>query len=141
MSTDFKRKDGQPGRIKKILLIAVSIIVVGGLGTACYFFYSKYQEVKKNPQVVSQQEVTYLTDKVSKLLQLPKDETPTVATVQDKEKLKDQPFFKDSQNGDKLLIYTKAQKAIIYRDAENRIINVGPIAIDSAASTNAKKTE
>lgn len=72
-------------------------------------------------------------EKVGKLLTLPTDEQPTVATVQDKEKLKDQPFFKDAQNGDKLLIYTKAQKAIIYREEGNKLINVGPVTLDTQA--------
>lgn len=71
---------------------------------------------------------------VGKLMVLPSDETPTLATVLDKEQLKDQPFFADSQNGDKILIYTKAKKAIIYRLDGNKLINVGPIILDQTQS-------
>lgn len=75
-----------------------------------------------------------MTEKVGKLIALPADETPTIATVEDKTKLADQAFFSAAENGDKLLIYTKAQKAIVYRPSTNQIINVGPISIDPQAS-------
>lgn len=133
---------GRPsGRLKKALLpllIAFVLLVAGGVS---FVFYTKYKEVKDNPQIVAQQEVDYLTNKVSKLMKLPDDEQPTIATVQDKEKLKEQPFFKDADNGDKLLIYTKAQKAIIYRDKTNTLINVGPIALDNVAPKTEEATK
>jgi hypothetical protein len=71
---------------------------------------------------------------------VPKDETPTLATVTDKTKLKDQPFFKDAENGDQILIFPQAKKAIIYREKENRLINVGPIAITSDKATTQQTT-
>ena len=61
---------------------------------------------------------------------LPTGESPNVATIIDKDKLKDQAFFNNAENGDKVLIYTKAQKAIIYRPSTNKIINVGPITLN-----------
>ena len=64
-----------------------------------------------------------LVDKVSLLTALPTDETPTVATVTDITKLQGQPFFAKAQNGDKVLIYTKNKKAILYRETTNEIIN------------------
>ncbi|HSX30131.1 MAG TPA: hypothetical protein VLE73_06240 [Candidatus Saccharimonadales bacterium] len=72
-----------------------------------------------------------IVGQVAKLIDLPKGETPTIATVQDKAKLKDQAFFANAQNGDKLLIYAQAKKAIIYRATDHRVINVGPIAISA----------
>lgn len=73
-------------------------------------------------------------------LTLPSDEQPTVATVSDPNKLKDQPFFAGAEKDDKLLIYTNSKKAIIYRPSTNKIINVGPIAIsDSGIEQNSTK--
>lgn len=76
-----------------------------------------------------------MVEEVGKIYALPKDETPTIATVIDKEKLKDQPFFANAQNGDKILIYTKAKKAIVYRPKEKVIVNAGPIALDQKSLT------
>ncbi len=63
-------------------------------------------------------------------MELPQGETPTIATVSDKEKLKDQPFFKATENGDVLLAYTKAMQAILDRPNTNKIINVAPINLN-----------
>jgi len=119
--------------LSMILMIALGIIVVI-LGIAAFYFYNQYQQIKKNPNQVAQAETDALVSQVSKLIDLPKDETPTVATVIDKDKLKDQPFFASAQNGDKILIYTKAKKAIVFRPSQNKLINVGPIAIDQGVS-------
>ena len=59
---------------------------------------------------------------VSKLTTLPQGETPTVVTVANLDPLKDQPIFKNAKVGDTLLIFTKAKKAILYRQSENKII-------------------
>lgn len=80
----------------------------------------------------AQAEIDVLVAKVGKLINLPTDEQPTVATVTDASKVKDQTFFKNAQNGDKVLIYQKAQKAILYRPSENRIIEVGAVNINQA---------
>jgi hypothetical protein len=70
---------------------------------------------------------------VSKLIALPTDEKPTIATVTDASKVKSQLFFQNAVNGDIVLIYTKAQKAILYRPSENRIIEVGALNINNQA--------
>jgi hypothetical protein len=81
-------------------------------------------------QAQLQQEVENLVKEVGKLIALPEDEDPTIATVTDVEAAKDQPFFAKAQNGDKVLIYTNARKAILYRPSENRIIEVGLVNIN-----------
>ncbi|MBI2798008.1 hypothetical protein HYX70_01750 [Candidatus Saccharibacteria bacterium] len=115
-----------------VLIIVLGVLIVL-LGVASVYFYLQYQKIKQNPNAVAQQETDVLVKQVGKLITLPTDETPTVATIVDKDKLKDQPFFTNAQNGDKILIYTKAKKAIIYRPKDNKLINVGPIAINQNA--------
>ena len=117
------------------VLPLISIMLIAALAVTAGVFYKKYQDLKSNPSVAANQQTEALVKKVGGLLELPKDETPTIATVEDKNKLKDQPFFKSAENGDKILIYTNARKAIVYRPSSNKIINVGPIAINAASDT------
>jgi hypothetical protein len=55
------------------------------------------------------------------------DEQPTLASVTDKSKLSDQPFFQKAENGDKILIFVQSRKAILYRPSIKKIIDVAPI--------------
>jgi hypothetical protein len=80
-----------------------------------------------------QAEVDGTIAKVGKLITLPADEKPTVATVTDVSKIKNQPFFQNAKNGDIVLVYTKAQKAILYRPTENKIVEVGAVNINNQA--------
>ena len=104
------------------------------------YFYMKYKGAQSrlaNPTEFASNEAKDLVSMVSKLMNLPTEETPTVATVNDKEKLKNQPFFAKSENGDKVLIYTTAKKAILFRPSINKIIDVAPVNIGSTATTSA----
>ena len=112
---------------KHILAILVGVVVLSSV-TAVYF-YSQYSGLVQNPNKVAQEEVTTLVAQVGKLIVLPEGETPTLATVTDPKKLKDQSFFAKAQKGDKVLIYTNAKKAILYNPESNKIVEVAPINI------------
>ena len=117
---------------KKIVILIGIVIVLAIAAFPAYYFYSKYQKTKQlvyNPSLATQEEVKTLVEKVGKLIELPTNETPTIATVSDKEKLKEQPFFTKAENGDKVLIFTQGKKAILYRPSVNKIIEVAPINI------------
>lgn len=108
------------------LVVALIAIVAGA------YYYTQYNSLNtilKNPNVAVEKQTKQLTDQVGKLILLPTDEQPTIATVTDASKLKDQSFFKNAKNGDKVLIYVKAKKAILYDPAKNVIVDVAPVNI------------
>src|SRR5205085_9066834 len=107
-------------------------------GVYYYLQYQKTQQLLKNPTLAAQVEVQTTIDKVAKLMELPKDEEPTLATVTDIKKLNDQRFFRNGRNGDKVLIYTKAQKAILYDPGTDKIIEVESINIGQPTITPAQ---
>lgn len=116
------------------LAVAVIAIVVG----ANYARQSKelqrqIEELKSNPQQVTQDEVKGLVESVGKIIALPEGETPTVATITDREKLKDVPFFTKAENGDKVLIYVNARKAFLYRPSSQKLIEVATINLTPRA--------
>lgn len=118
-----------PMSLKNILLVVSALVVVVAVIAAVYFYqqYTQAQFLLKNPTLVAQQQTNQLVDQVGKLIELPKNEQPTIATVSDVSKLQDQPFFQNAQNDDKVLIYTKAREAILYRPSDNKIIAVAPV--------------
>ncbi len=63
---------------------------------------------------------------VSKDFTLP-DETPSFATVNDVTKLQGQDFFKNAQNGDKVIIFQKSQRAMLYRPSTKKVVEYGPV--------------
>lgn len=136
-----KLKFSRPKRGQVVTSILV-VLALAGFAAAGYM-YSQYTTLKNDPQASQKAQAdktNALKEKIGKLISVPKDETPTLATVTDKTKLKDQPFFKDAENGDQILIFPQAKKAIIYREKENRLINVGPIAITSDKATTQQTT-
>lgn len=106
---------------------------------AAIFAATTYQQLaafKRNPQEAAAAESKALVAQVSKIIVLPVDETPTVATVNNTEPLKDQPFFANAKVGYKVLIYTGAKKAILFDPVGNKIVEVAPINIgDSTKKT------
>ncbi|MFA7308906.1 MAG: hypothetical protein WC045_02425 [Patescibacteria group bacterium] len=139
---DMKDTKGQvsatPRRGGKFVKFLMIIIFLGALGSAGYF-YSQFAKLKKNPNAIAQEEVKTLVAQVGKIFVLPKED-PSVATVLKKEELKDQPFFKNAENGDKVLIYTTAKKAILYRPSTNMVVEVMPLSIGNEADTKKATT-
>ena len=119
--------------IKKNLVLLLSILLVIAIGTSYYFFH-RFSQLSGDSQKVSQEEVRKLVAAVSKLIVLPTDESPTIATVLDPEKLKSQPFFINAKKGDKVLIYANTKKAILYDPVNNKIVEVAPINIGNPAN-------
>ena len=78
------------------------------------------------PSAVSELEAIDILGKVSKLYLIPDGEEPTIATVSDPSVLKGQSFFNLAEKGDKVLIFTKASKAVLYRPSIDKIIEIAP---------------
>lgn len=78
-----------------------------------------------------------IVGKVGKLIVLPKDEIPVTATITDANALiQKEPFYNGSENGDIVLMYQKALKAIIYSPSRNIIVNVGPVYMPQEGQGN-----
>ena len=110
----------------KIINIAISLVALIAIGVGVYFYY-QLKMLRSDPQTIAKEEATGLVSKISKLYLLPIGEEPTIATVSDPTALKNQSFFNLSEKGDKVLIYNKAGKAILYRPNIDKIIETAPI--------------
>lgn len=133
----------------------VLLLLIGLLAATTIYSYLQYQsannqlgqvqvqleELRKNSGSSTGSEIKVLVDKVGRLVALPQGETPNVATITDVEKLREQPFFANADNGDKVLIYSTARKAYLYRPSENKIIEVAPINITQKQTPPANVNE
>jgi hypothetical protein len=120
---------------KKHAIILVSLILIALIPS--FYFYNQYQTTKnllQNPKNATAAETRSLIDSVGKLIELPTSEQPRLATVTDVTQLAGQPFFAHAKNGDKVLIYAQAGKAILYRESINKIIEVSPVSATSVGS-------
>ncbi|MDB5169533.1 MAG: hypothetical protein JWO41_889 [Candidatus Saccharibacteria bacterium] len=97
---------------------------------------TKVNKLSTNTAASSANEVKKLTDEIGAVFQLPTGETPTLATVSDAAKVKNQAFFKNAQNGDKVLLYSKAGEAILYRPSIKKIISVAPVNLNGSSTDN-----
>ncbi|MBI3385615.1 hypothetical protein HY031_00865 [Candidatus Gottesmanbacteria bacterium] len=125
----------------KWVRIAAILVILVAASVPSVYFYTKYQKARQqlaNPAELSREQTNQLIGAVGKLMELPSDEQPTIATVTDAEKLRTQAFFTNAQNGDRVLIYTTAKKAILFRPSINKIIEVAPVNIGQSASASAQ---
>lgn len=134
------------GWLFKIIIILILLAV--GFGGWKYFSQkdTNFTDQTGNVQQTATDKATQaemekateeLLAKVGKLIVLP-NEKPTFATVLDAKKLiAEQSFYVGAENGDQLLIYEKAQKAILYSPSRNILVNVGPVYFNNATGTPA----
>ena len=112
-----------------VIFVLVTLLLLA-VGIAGYFYYQYHNTV----QVKDAKEIEELTATIGKVMVLPEGETPTLATVTDKEKLAGQPFFQKSENGDKVLIYSQGGRAILYRPSTKKIVDVTTVNVNPQAA-------
>lgn len=111
---------------------AVLVLTAALIATAVALYFIKGttffgQKSTEPPKVLTQKETLTLLQKLAKHVVLPIDEMPTIATVSNVDKLKNQQFFALAQNGDRVIIYTNTKKAYLYRESIDKVINIGPV--------------
>lgn len=147
--TTHKRRRGtgvlkEPKRL--IIWLIVLILFIAAVGTAAYYIkryndsQTQLKKVSSTSQQTAQSQNNQLITAIGKLTPLPTNETPTVATVTDITKLAGQAFFANAQNGDKVLIYTQAKKAYLYRPSTNKLINIAPVNLGSSQTSTGTTT-
>lgn len=141
-SRPSKKTVGKARTAILVLSVIIFLVVIAGLVK----LVQDKNDLKKQVNTLSQAQKTDAADEakqlsaeVGKLIELPSDEVPTIATVVDIEKVKSQAFFTNAQNGDKVLLYAKSSKAILYRPSAKKIIEVAPINLGSTQTPGTEK--
>lgn len=133
------------GKGKKILIVILLFLLIGGITTAVVATLTKKPELigifKKNVLGASSEENTHLVSEVNKIILLPSDEIPSIADVTDPMTARNQEFFKNSQKGDKVLLFKNSKRAYLYRPSEKRIIEVGQFVVNAEEDSSAPSPE
>jgi hypothetical protein len=118
-----------------VIIIAGLAITVWKLDSDKHDLTKEVASLNANPQAVVEKQTEALIAKVGALMSLPSGETPTVASVSNAAAAKQQSaFFDNAEDGDKVLLYTKAAEAILYRPSTNKIILVAPLTFNNSTA-------
>jgi hypothetical protein len=115
---------------KTFLIVGLAVLFVLTLASSIYF-YNQYKIVKDDPTAVIKaknlKETERVLAEVKGIILIESSEAPTIARVEDPAALQknNATFYKNVQKGDYLVLYK--DRAIIYRESNNQIINVAPI--------------
>lgn len=114
----------------KLLMILVGVVAIVGLASTLLL----WQKLEKASVTLpdSDAEIAALVEEVGKYILLPENETPTLITVESLEQVKGQPFFINALIGDKVLIYKENAKAVMWRPATKKIIEVAQINLSAS---------
>lgn len=125
-----------------IITLIILIVIVATVAGGAYFYnnsqkaQAELEKIKSDPNSILREANKTLLENVGNIVDLPKGENPTIATVTDEKRLSDQPFFAKAKKGDKVLIYTEAKRAILYRPSTNKIIEIAPVRIGQEESSD-----
>lgn len=137
--TFFESEKKKPSSMRGVLgrLVIAGIVIVllfGTLGMSGYF-YRAYQKtlVEKNSLLIDKDillkekealKVDSVIESVSKLIEVPTDETPTVLVVSDMTAIEGRPFARYAKIGDATLSYEKAGRVIVYRPVTGKVVDI-----------------
>lgn len=119
----FSRFSSRRYQVGAFLLLSIAIISI----LVGYNWIQNGKQAVGTDGKLNSAAVKALIDEVGDKMELPQNETPTIATVTDVTKLADQPFFRNAKNGDKVMIFGSTKEAILYRPSIHKIIAVAPI--------------
>ena len=136
------KRSSRARRLRRLYSILFALVLLGFVCFVGYLIYggiarvfggqhatSGAPSIQQAQGTNSADDSVQVVERVAKLMLLP-DETPTIAVVSDLSKLQGQLFFANAKEGDVVLMYPKARKAILYSPTLNKIIEVAPITND-----------
>ncbi len=107
--------------------LSLSFISVGLLFWHDVYTFFAYQDS-------SQREAANLSYRIGATVAIPDGEVPGLATITDESKLNQGGVLAGAENGDKLLLFYKSGRVIVYRPSIGKVVSVGPMVLDASAS-------
>lgn len=126
-----------------VLLVATLILIAFGAVAFALKINQDLNNIKTDltgQQTQLQEEAKKYLDELKKILLIDSEESPVIAKVADPEKLKtsNPEFYKNIQKGD--IVYIFSYRIIVYRESENKIINIAPIVNTQKVAATSNST-
>lgn len=109
--------------VQRIFIVAFVLVLIAGA-----YYFMQYQKLKNDPAIEAREEAQKVVKELSKLMIVPEEASPIIATVSDKDQLAGQPFFQNAENGDQVVIFPASMKAVLYRPSTHKIVDIAPLA-------------
>ncbi len=122
-------------KLTPILMVVLFLMTIGYFGYEYYKTQKELSAFQEDETVRAIKEKNDIIKKVGKLAFLPQDEEPTMAEVTKAVKVRSQKFFSQAEDGDRVLIYPKSQRAVLYRPSINKVIELAPISLSEMENT------
>lgn len=137
-----RRKNKQIKRLYIVMAVLFVLLLGGAIFAGLQYKSLKDENARlSNPEESAKVETQKLKEEVAKLVDIPMDEEPTIASVVDASKLQDQPFFAKAENGDRVLMFANAKKAVLYRPSTGKVIEFAPITTNETQATEKAETK
>jgi uncharacterized protein HemX len=144
-----KKKRASSQLIINILLLTVILIILGlfvrsdqqkrAAEEQLQKTAQELEEAKKATQNTGAEKAAQVLESARKLIDIPTNPEPTIASITDVDALrKTNDFYKKAKNGDTLII--TADRAILYDQERNLIIDVVPVQLDSQVAPSPSTT-
>ncbi len=141
----IQAKKKKPRRLFSKFINLLLIVAVLALG---YGYYAKKKELDTIKDPAAQAEVAKkaaqdVAAQASRVVLLPEgDEVPEVLTINNAElAIKEQPNLAGVVTGDKILLYIKSGKAIVYSPSRNIIVTILPVTLQRPAGQGATSNQ
>lgn len=139
-----KKMDWQINRRFSIVAVVLVVSAIACAGLAYELKYDKKGFANKETNSIKtslkEQDFELVKAAVIRNYGLLYDEDPVFATVTDIERMRAQQFFVKIENDDKVLIYTKNRRIILFRPSSNKIIDISQELGMNAGTTNQNTT-
>ncbi len=127
--TDHKKETVMVALSRRTIMLIVGIIVVLVMLLAAIAL-GRDSDNSAAPSSMNSQdtEAKQLYEKIGKTVLLPVNEIPTVANVSKEELAQQQTGLTDIQENDKVLLFAKSRKAVVYRPSIDKVVAVVTLA-------------
>lgn len=123
--------------LKKALLILGVIIGILFVNSIIQDRNRLQKQLGQKQSVSSGNEVESIVAQLSKAVELPKDETPQLRTIENAATFREQsPVFSEINDGDMWLFYAKSGKQVFYRPSTKKVIFVVPLVQQGEPTRN-----